>query len=421
MSGFTGSSSHLSSRLFEDMIDCDLTGLYCPDFTLTRRHDTHTTRKTFGYNMYEEPVLEISRPACDWNMIPITEIDDLLSIDSITKSDKKDISLGKRKLFTDVKECLDMFATEMHRTYNHCTNMETLTYTVPVIGFFKTSDDLSNINNSFGCHSEYFKKIVISKQTTEQSDNAPRERFIIIHNDKYSIFKTYKRHGTRFVALNIPSNYDFNLSHYLAENEQTYRIAKTSVRTDITITLPAETELSGLSIHPEKMQFEMVHSTNIRCHNNCVKSKHCISCLKNDPGFIINFKLMMRSSNTYGQWISLGTFSGNCSMFDSTRITFDKMLIKELRIVPLNYHNSFDKIRLFPIGPTINMTTESNDMFVSYSLHIPRDGNYVRPGDHLSEKNYQKNNCDCSVCLGRRSGKGQYKEKCRFLREVCDY
>ena len=428
----SGTFSSDFDRLYDDMID-DSSDLYCPDFSVTRRPTTHTVRKGAWSNLYEQPTLSITRPDTDdWKMIPITEIDDLLNLYSISNKVTENISLGTHERFNDVKTALDTFASTMTRTYDRYCNMETLTYTVPVIGFLKNTKD-EQFDRSFGCDSEYFKAPTYhwnqySYGTTyrnprdrQNDENAPRERFIVIDGDKYSTLKTYKRHGGRYVPLNLPSGYNcYHENHHLGENEQTFRVSKISVKADITLTLPKETELSGLSILPESLQFEKIHSTVIRCHGTCIKSKHCISCLKNDPGFLMNFiKLMFRSSLTDGQWVPLGNFIVNGSIYDSTRISFDNILVKELRIIPTNYHKSFDKIRLFPIGPRITTIAVSDELFVTYALMVPRDGKYYRVFDDVREKKKftYYSGCDCSLCTGR---KGVYKEKCRFMRDACD-
>jgi hypothetical protein len=247
----------------------------------------------------------------------------------------------------------------------------------------------------------------------------PRERFIMIDGNKYSKWKLYRRISGRLVPLHLPTNYDFGVKAIVNDGEQTFRVAKTTIgKSYITMTFPSDVQLSGLSIHPEKLQFESIHSTAIRCHGKCTKLKHCISCLSNDPCYVMSFKIYIRSTLTDG-WIPYGTFSGNTSIFDSTRISFDLIMVKEMRIIPTNYHTGFDKIQLFPIGPSISATPTSNDMFVTYTLVTPRDGTYINQYDTVSD-NYCKSGtsgCDCARCTGR---KGTYKEKCRFMRDACD-
>jgi hypothetical protein len=411
------SSIFHNDRLFDDMIEDDIgDGLYCPDFTVTRRPKNHTTTRVMGYDIYEQPNLSIQRPPTDNGLLPITEIDDLFG-DGLTTYCQQEITLSKRDLFLSVQDALDTFATTMKKTYDVNTNMDTRVYTVPIIGFL---DIRTKSDDTFGTNSAYFQKS--SYRTTKKHDiPEPRERFIIIDGDTYSKWNTYKRHGGKYVPLNIPADFDKNLSHFLNENEQTFRVSNVSnTKSGITITLPKETELSGLSLHPEEMRFEQIHSTTIHCHGNCTKAKHCISCLKNDPGYLITFKMFIRSSLTDGQWLSLGTFAGNNSIYDSTRISFDSILVKEIKIVPLNYNKSFDKIRLFPIGPSISSASVSDDVFVTYTLMTPRDGKYLKHFDKTIDKKRYTIGCNCGLCNPTRNGKGTYKEKCRNMRDVYD-
>lgn len=107
-------------------------------------------------------------------------------------------------------------------------------------------------------------------------------------------------------------------------------------------------------------------------------------------------------------------------MYDSTRITFDAILIRELKIVPTNFHKSFDKVKITPIGLSISSAPTSDEMFVTYTLMTPHDGKYLKFYDKVIDKNRGTYHCDCSLCMNRRTGKGTYKEKCRFMQDVYD-
>lgn len=415
-------TSFSNSRLYDDMIEND-DGLYCPDFTMTRRPVKHTTSRYTGWNTYEQPIVTITRPGDKYPLVPVTEIDDVIGMSYFSHTDI-DVSLGKNDMFDTVQDALDTYATSMVKTFDVYTNIEKRTYTVPIIGYI---DIRSTVIDDIDC--DYFhtgrynwKKYHSSHGNTSRinthDDNAPRERFIIIDGDTYSTLKKYKRHGSKYVALNIP--FDIQSDH-VDENEHYFRIAKFSPnKSSITVTLPKETILTGFTLEPEKMIFEQIHSTAIRCGHHCSKQKHHISCLKNDPGFVITFKLFIRSSLTDGQWLSLGTFSGNNSMYDSTRIVFENIAVKEFRIVPTNYHKSYDKIRITPIGPSISSTTASDEEFVTYILEIPRDDKYRSRFDKVVDKYRGHNGCTCGICMPYSKCKGSYKERCQFMRDACD-
>lgn len=419
----------INSSLFADMIDGDIdTGLYCPDFTLTRRPTKASTcRKPASVLSHAtEVILEIQRPHSDDGMIPVTEIDDMLDMHDLTFSDNRygtELHLGNHDMFNTVRDALDIYASNMVQKYDRQYDLIIKTYNVPVIGFLA----MDKRDTSFGIGTEYAKsnrwsRDYYSHRRTENagSDDIEykehRERFIIINGNKYSKNKTYKRHGGGYVPLNIPVDYS-SASPIIYENEQNFRSDKKTNSKDIILNMPVEIELSGLSVHPEPLLFEQIHSTAIRCHDKCTKNKHCIQCLKNDPGYLISFKMSIRSSLTDGKWLSLGTFAGNNSIYDSHRISFDTILVKQIKIEPTLVHGTFQKVVLFPIGPSVGSGVASDEMFVTYIVNEPRSGKYVTVFDEIDRKfKRYDNRCTCDLCTGR---KKTYKTKCRFLRDAC--
>jgi len=407
------STSSLTDRLFDDMVesDHDITGLYCPDFSITRLPKKNSTRRIYNpRNSYEENELDIIRSPTDDLSVPITEVDAFIHAKDL-RITNTNIILHKHGMFDTIQNALETYSTQKTDTYDPHTNMIKSKYTLPVIGFLTCDKrDTSSITNS-----AYSKNP--SPYLTE-----PRERFIMIDGNKYSNWKLYRRISGRLVPLHLSHNYDFSAKAIVNDGEQTFRVAKTTIgKSYITLTFPSDVQLSGLSIHPEKLQFESIHSTTIRCHGKCTKQKHCISCLSNDPCYVMSFKIFIRSTLTDG-WIPYGTFSGNTSIFDSTRISFDPIMMKEMRIMPTNYHIGFDKIQLFPIGQSISTTPTSDDMFVTYTLTTPRDGKYINRYDTITDtfRKYNISSCNCPLCTPRRSGKGTYKEQYRIMRDVID-
>jgi hypothetical protein len=409
-----------TSRLFDDMIenDFDNTGLYCPDFSITRLPTKKSTRRiTNGWNTYDQDEITIIRPSSDdRKLVPITEVDAYIHNKDL-RITETNIILHKHGMFDTIHNALETYATDMTESYDPRINMFKRKYTVPVIGFLTCEKR----DTSFGTDSAYFKTKMQTYYRSDYTMSQPRERFIIIDGDKYSKWKIYRRISGRLVPLHLPTNYDFNAKAIVNDGEQTFRVAKTTIsKSHITMTFPADVQLSGLSIHPEKLKFESIHSSTIHCHGKCTKPKHCISCLDNDPCFVMSFKISIRSSLTDG-WIPYGTFSGNTSIFDSTRISFDPIMVKEMRIIPTNYHRAFDKIELFPIGPSISTTPTSDNTFVTYTLTTPRDGKYLNQYDKCADTFCKYiSSCNCGLCSGRRSGKGTYKELCRMMHDVLD-
>ena len=403
-----------NSTLFADMDDEDInTGLYCPDFTLTRRPTKASTSRKPGYPVRTETevTLNIMRPLRNDGTIPVTEIDDMLDMNDLTFSDKRygtELHLGNHDMFNTVRDALDVYASSMVQKYDREYDLIRKTYTVPVIGFLAADKPCT----SFGVSAEYAKSNLLYE--IEHHEN--RERFIIINGNKFSNNKTYKRHGAGYVPLNIPADFSSAIP-IIYENEQNFRSDKKTNSKDIILNMPVEIELSGLSVHPEPLLFEQIHSSAFRCHDKCNKHKHCIKCLKNDPGYLISFKMYIRSSLTGGTWLSLGTFAGNNSIYDSRRISFDTILVKQIKIEPISIHGTIHKIGLFPIGPSVGSHSISDEMFVTYVVSEPRSGKYVNAFDEVDRK-FTRNSlrCPCNMCSGQRR---TYKPNFLFLRDAC--
>jgi hypothetical protein len=412
----------VNSSIGDDMIDNDIDdGIYGPDFILRRKVPKASTgRNPYSYCSHIDGYICIDRPSAEFGMIPITEVDDFLNDTNITY--KSEIPLNKHNMFNTIRDALELYSTRMVQNYKPEINGVIKTYTVPAIGFLKADKR----DFSFGVGDEYATSIKhpryyspdSSSKNVEESDVARRERFIIIDRQTYSINKIYKRCGSNYIPLNTPDDYSINVNPIIDENEQSFRVEKQSVEKNIILTMPTEVELSGLSVHPESLQYESIHSTAIRCNDKCTKHKHCISCLKNNPGYLMLFKMYIRSSMTGGKWLLLGNFVGNNSIYDSHRISFDTIIVKQIKIEPISFHISFEKVRLFPIGPSISSKMQSDELFVTYTLCEPRDGKYIKSYDQINRKFINlTGRCDCNKCTGR---KGIMKNKCRILHDACN-
>jgi len=351
----------------------------------------------------------INRP---WNfdsLIPITEIDSFLT-DSSVRHNYYEFSLGKDYRFTTIIDALKKFSVKETEAYNRISDFKTYIYTVPVIGFIK------NAKHNFDSGIKYRR--TISNVSNPISLESCRERIIIINSNRYSSLKTYKRHGLHFVSIKIPANYYTNITTpIINDGESVFRASKQDINKDsIKMTFLNEIAISSLSIHPEQMQFEHIHSDTIRCIGTCKKSKHCIVVQKNDPGFLTKFELHYRSSLTNGKWMKHGTFNACCYQFDIAKIKFDEIIVKEIRIIPIAFHKSFNKIKIFPIGLTISKEPIANDMFVTYSVSMPREGHYVRPYDKISLNHVNH----MYVYRDGRNSKGLHKKFTRFVHSNCN-
>ena len=383
----------------DNSYDDDKYDLYCPDFSVTRRPTSHTTVRTKSFEE-QEIIMLIDRPYVT-QMVPITEIDDIIGTGSI-KSGKHEITLGSHNSFKDVIDALEEVSTHIVTSYDKNRIRDLRIYKVPVTGFINEAKTYKKIT-----------KNVNSFQINEEE----RERYIVIGDSIYSTSKTYKRNGTNFFPIKIQNSISITRS----DSEQIFKIAKISTRSDsITMSFHRPTSIHTIFIEPEKMQFEYVHSDIIHCgHNNkCTKRKHCISVLKNDPQFIKRFDLFYRSVDTNKKWFKIGTFNCASSMIDSVHVEFDEIIADEIRIVPITFHNGFNKVEIACIGDRVNQTPVTDDLFVTYSIYMPRDGKYIKSYDKMKQVNSSRYciGCDCAICKG---GKVSYKEKCRFLSEAC--
>jgi hypothetical protein len=402
-----------SSVSSQDFSEEDFSGLYYPDFTLVRMQTKHTKRTATSVSFEGEPDIEVScdRPKSDvYGEIPITEVDCLLTSHQICTS--QIFNIGKNNTFNTMIPALEEVATEIKKSF--CVNdmRDVTTYKVPVTGFYKkeTRDYDLAYRISYPKYIPFTNKVI--------PDSSPRERIVVINGETYSNFRTYKRSGTGFVPLNFRLSPDISIS----ETEQIFRPSKKSMNRDsITFSFGKHVSISSLVLHPEAKRYEYVHSTILQCRHNCLKSRHCICVLKNDPQFISKFELHYRSENTNGQWVKHGVFAGCTSMNDDVRINFDEIKVKELRVIPVIVHNGFDKTKIDIVGNLVNDNPVSDDLFVTYTIRTPRDGQYTRRYDktHCGITGYI--GCDCSLCTGRRIGKGMKKIKHREFTDACDF
>jgi hypothetical protein len=378
------------------------TDIYCPDFSSVRLTGKNAYR-TVRRNMYSEydfnPVVRIERPHDADGLIPITPIDVLIDFVDISNVDRV---LNKRNLFNDVVTMIDEFATSIRRKYNRYVNHDIMIATVPITSFVRSqSIPKSTIESS------YHRSVGVD------DDDTQRERFISIGGQRYSCSKYYDKHLRQ---MNIPSE-----AHSMVctdEGKQIYRVSCVQCNKQyFTFTFDKEKTISSIILRPENMLFCLIHTDTIRCNGNCKKSKHTINVLKNDPGYITRFELQYRSEDTFNKWMTVGIFSGNQSMYDITHINFDEINVKQFRIIPISHVNSFDKVRIYPVGKMI-IKPITYDKNVTYTLLMPRDGKYMKRYNYICDgMNKNTDRCDCKLCRGV---KGWKKEKMRMFSEACD-
>ncbi len=80
-------------------------------------------------------------------------------------------------------------------------------------------------------------------------------------------------------------------------------------------------------------------------------------------------------------------YNGNVSILDSVKISFDEIQVKEVRIIPISFHKSFEGVQISFVGKG-QAKPASDEVFVTYEVCTPRDGKYMTYSSKVSEKNY---------------------------------
>ncbi len=352
--------------------------LYCPDFVLQRKAPTHTMRR-HNRATPTEYFVNVSRPKCD-DGIPVTEMDEYFSDKDVFVpqgySDYKImIPLGKKEMYDHFIFYIEELCSSKTITFDKSSNMTKTAYKVPIIGYMKNECDRQPYHSSYNFMNY---------------PNPHKDKFLMIRGKMYSLDKYYREVGLEFTEVNIPENYfsDFRLD----AGEHSYLAQKTSCSKDtLTFTFHHDVKISSLHIRPEKMTFKNVHGDSTHSRYDRLntslmrKQKYCIKVLENEPGFISKFELQYRSELTNGQWVKHGIYNGNVGIADSAKISFDEIQVKEIRIVPLSFHKSFDNIQIKFIGKG-DMKLKSEEIFVTYEVSMPRDGKYLKYSSKVAEK-----------------------------------
>ncbi len=368
-------------------VEYDIADIYCPDVVLQRKAPTHTLRHhaRYYYNPQTEYVVNVTRPKCD-DGIPVTEMDEHFSDKSVfthpgyygTKGTESEVSLGKKDLYDKFVFYVEELSSSKTVTYDKSSNMVKTAYKVPIIGFVKNETSPRYLHQSYA-----------------PSTDVHEEKFISIRHKLYSLDKYYREVGLEYGELNIPKDYFEPVKPDVGEHH--YPPHKTSYRKEhLTFSFHHDVTISSLQMKPEKMSFKHVHGDNVHSRyerqNTSLmrKQKYHIKVLENEPGFISKFELQYRSELTNGQWVKHGIYNGNVSIADCVKISFDEIQVKEVRIIPISFHKSFDGVQINFVGKSFAKPT-SDEVFVTYEVCTPRDGKYLTRSSKVSEKNYGSN------------------------------
>lgn len=341
--------------------------VYAPDFTVQRRPDSHTMRK-YAHDTHHEYLVKIIRPECV-DGIPVTEMDEYLGDCAFRSYDwSQTIPLQKKELYERFIFDIEEQCVEKSTTYDKKENLNKTKYKVPAIGLL-----VDHQPPSYG---------TVSGAKYSKVDDDDEHKFIMIRNKMYPINKYYRECGLDFGEIKLPENYFSNIS-LCEDNEAVYNVSKVGYSKGVmTYSFHHSMKISSLVIRPELMKFKQVSGDNSNSRYDRMnpsllrKKKYHINVLENEPGFVSKFEMQFRSELTNNQWMKFGVFNGNVSISDSTKISFDEIVAKEIRIIPLSFHNSFEHIQVNFIGKC-PVKTKSDEIFVTYEVSVPRDGKYL--------------------------------------------
>lgn len=316
--------------------------------------DSHTLRKWSNDYRYYLSSADINVEVyTDYHPdgTPVTQIDHMVNY-------KRDFSLHKGYLYDSFINELEDVAVSKTTRYDKRSNMIISTYKVPACGYIASKTKTKRHKPNY---TQYY-----------QSETTNEERFIVIGGKAYSNKYLYYPNGSVYSKLKLPADWNlWNSSPRCEPDEQIYVSSNMNHHKDsIDITYHHEISVDCLSLHPSNPQFEFVHNDN-HCASTCTKEKHCIQVLKNDPGYITKFDMYYRSSLTGGKWVKHGTFTGGSNWFEPAKVQIEPVMVKELRIVPTGFHNSWDKVKIHSIGKVADKPDVSSDIFVEYRVSTP--------------------------------------------------
>ena len=380
--------------------------IYAPDITFERRSNSHTMRKIAMHTVREYSV-KITRPQYTGseNGVYVTEMDEYLGSKAFHHGYNNlpaTIALHKNELYEQFIFDIEENCVEKSMTYDKFSNMNKTKYKVPVIGV------LVGITHP---------PSYASQRVTFDDEKEELQKFIMIRGKIYPIWKYFRENGLEYSEIHLPENY-FSKKSLCEDGETSYCPQKTSFSKDMmTYSFHHDMKISSIILRPELMKFKQVSSDNRMSRydraNPAIlrKKKYHINVLENEPGFLSKFELHYRSEQTNGQWVKHGIYNGNVSSIDFSKISFDEITAKEIRIIPLSFHKSYEHIRMTFIGKC-NMRPKSEELFVTYEVSIPRDGKYMK---------YSSTNCDSNVTTAGNRDWKQWKmhnKKRELLNEI---
>jgi len=342
------------SCIEDDIPDTEFDEVNYYPFKEDTHRDSHTFRKRTMWNSYwltRDMNVEAYRPYCTEG-IPVTQIDQQFGMNIS--------SLNKKHLYDDFVEMIEDIAVSKVETTHKKNNHLLVKYQVPIIGYMSVNkpartDYYQHFDQDLTCYAK------------------PRARIITIGGRSYSNLDYYQESGGNYVRMNVPKNWFLgDCEPKYEDNERPFLASKVSTsKSHVDFKYNKEVTIDSLYLSPTPLRFKSVHGDNMKCSSYCNKTRHTIQVLNSKSGFISRFSLYYRSSNTDHKWIKHGTYNGNSNIYQGTKIKIDPVIVKELRLVPENFHNSWDKIKFWAIGKVEKKPVVSQDILVEYSLYIP--------------------------------------------------
>jgi hypothetical protein len=399
-----------------------------------------TLRKIYNFNYVADPEMYYYRDV-NGTFVPTTDADVSLKfrdvcLNTYTKPTNsrnsfsfygKSISLRNHGLFNTVFDELEKHCISKKTVSNMRSGTDITEYVLPVTGHVDSATLYQeDIYNPIACPKKQNvkqnvkqkkqqparrRKIRSWKYYEAQKTKADNSRYIRVNGNMYSVDNVYKRSGTDFVPVVIHKKFDESI---LNAHNQFVRNRLSVGTTALTISFIKDTSITGFVLEPEPMKFEYVYE-DVDARRSQRRGRGFIKCLVNDPGFITKFELSYRSTLTDGQWIKYNIFDGNDNNHSPTKIVFDEeIMAKEIRIIPLTYVNSFEKVIVTPFTTIISEEKKDENETVTYYIETTN-----RPS---SVYTYAPDVLCWGSSYWRRHNykKGDKKIKQREFRELCN-
>lgn len=415
------------------------------DHTVESFHpDGHTFRTRYNWGMKEtrDIIMRSFENTHHYDgLIPITEVDSLLSLRDITyfssvyrlycphvfNKHSKSMTLNKQDLFNDIIAYLEQFASKKKVTYNKHTGLDEYVYDVPIVEYvneakiarqidireeipcIRSTPNMPNMPNRVLNKKSNKNKRRGYKYYEAKKQSAIEAHYVTIDGNRYNANSIYERStDNMFVPIVKHAIPEITLGN----DERSIHSKITYSKKSITITFSVDSNIIGFILKPEPMVFDQIYNTTLAHSGKLRQNASFIRVMTNKPNYITKFKMFFRSTNTNGQWIEYGIFDGNTSIFDQTKIVFDEIVVKEIRLIPITHTGSFRKVCVSPFTHHNNKIDDPANDTITYTLYLT----------HKTHRPLYSREMDCITkyhCDSNWSPKGIQKDKSREFANQC--